>query len=57
MYDITGRVVDVLFEGQVDAEVVYTIEFANDQIMPGVYVAQLLGDDGLIMTTTLIRTE
>jgi len=52
--DLSGRVVATVFEGAMQENTPYYIDFDASKMQSGMYVARLIGDDGVAKHSTLI---
>lgn len=55
MFDITGKVVDQVFEGKVMANTLYTIDYRTGALTPGMYILRLETSTGVVITEKMIH--
>jgi hypothetical protein len=54
VYDMSGRVIVKLFEGDIESGLVYTTEFKPESLSNGVFIARLETSEGGILTQNLV---
>jgi hypothetical protein len=52
--DYSGRILAKLFEGSIEEGVPNYVDFDASQIQSGMYIARLVGADGIITYTTIL---
>lgn len=52
--DLSGRVLVTLFDGSLQENTPYSIEFDASKMQSGMYIARLIGEDGVVKHSTLV---
>lgn len=55
--DVNGRLVAKLFEGEMEKDTPYTVNFEAGELQPGIYFARLIGEDGTSIHETVLLVK